>query len=54
MAKLRIDSRRQRLFEPFDSFRHFAETVRVAFGIPTTFFIGNNAETLAECGGELA
>lgn len=53
MAKLRIDSRWQRLFDPLDSFRHFAKTIGVAIGIAATFIVGNNTEAFVECGSEL-
>lgn len=53
MAQLRIDPRWQRLFEPLDSFRHFAKTVGVPIGIAATFFVGNNVEAFAERGGKL-
>ena len=53
MAQLGIDSRRQRLFEPLDSFRHFAKTFRVAVGIAAAFFVTNDGEAFSESGGEI-
>lgn len=52
MAELRIDLRRQGLFEAFDSFGNFAEAFHVTVRIASTLFVGDDCEAIAECFGE--
>ncbi|HZE13789.1 MAG TPA: hypothetical protein VE086_08530 [Chthoniobacterales bacterium] len=53
MPQLRIDSRGQRLFQTFDSFRDFAKPFGVLLRIPSTFFVTDNHETIAKSCGKL-
>ena len=53
MAELRIESRRQGLFEAFDSFRNFAEPFHVTVRIAAALFIGDDTESFAESAGEI-
>jgi hypothetical protein len=53
MEELRIDSRRQGLFEAFDSFRNLAEPFHVAAGISAALFVADDSKALAECSGEV-
>jgi hypothetical protein len=53
MAKLRIDSRRQGLFEAFDPFGNLTEPFHVAVGISAALFVADDSKALAECSGEV-
>jgi len=53
MPELRIDLRREKLFQPLDFFGDFAEARGVPLGIAPTLFITDNGEPLPEGGGEL-
>ena len=53
VAKLRVDLRRQGLFEAIDFFGDFAEAGGVAVGFAASFFVGDDGKGFAEDGGGL-
>jgi hypothetical protein len=53
MAELRVDLRREGLFEAVDFFGDFAEADGVVLGVAAAGLVGNDGEAFAESGGEV-
>jgi hypothetical protein len=53
MAELRINLRRQGLFEPFDLFGNVAQAFGVAIWVGTALLVADDGEAFAESGGEI-